>query len=202
MNENYTIDAFAEPITALSTQPSLPPDELKRRLQAPAEEVRQAHNALCGKAKQLESRINNYQAATFNGEITRDMLEISVQNELSSKAGQDGLDALSIALDTACIQLAKKCEICCGTYRGDDAQTRTISLGFRPLAVYIAKNGTESSDLSRNTVYGGLALDGHPAYFYGNVVEIVDSGFLLTHANRNLPNLNNETYYYIVLKQA
>lgn len=55
-----------------------------------------------------------------------------------------------------------------GVYQGDDQQKRTIQLGFRPKAVFVAQFGTgmgiSSHSVSGHTntiVYGGLALDGH-----------------------------------------
>ena len=70
-----------------------------------------------------------------------------------------------------------------GSYTGNGDQSRTISLGFRPLAVFVFrqnggtyfKNPNES-----NFSMGGLAVQGSPAYdpdVGSNVVSITSTGF-------------------------
>ena len=56
--------------------------------------------------------------------------------------------------------VAARAELVFGTYTGNGAFDRTISLGFTPKAVLIfGRNGVSTSD--QNTIYGGLIL---PSY--------------------------------------
>jgi len=56
--------------------------------------------------------------------------------------------------------LALKPEILSGSYTGDDARSRDISLGVSPRAVFVVRqDGAMQSDMY---TYGGLALQGAP----------------------------------------
>ena len=71
--------------------------------------------------------------------------------------------------------LALKPEILSGSYTGDDARSRDISLGVSPRAVFVVRqDGAMQSDMY---TYGGLALQGAPVTMRdGNLVEITSSG--------------------------
>lgn len=137
MNEDYTLTTFAEPITALADDPQLPPDEMKRRLQAPADELLEAHNALARTVKGITD-------ATYPDTVTRAMLTQDVRDELDGKAAQAALtaeqtaresadDALDTRLETAENALSTKCEVYFGTYNPSSGQqTDQINLGFQP----------------------------------------------------------------------
>ena len=134
---DHTVPEFAEPITALATDPRLPPDELKRRFQAPADELREAHNALAGVVKGITD-------TTYPSTVTREMLAPAVRAELDAKAAQTALTAevserqrANAALAAA---VAPKCEAYTGSYTGDGAADRVIDLAFAPKAVLILAN--------------------------------------------------------------
>jgi len=109
---------------------------------------------------------------------------------------------------------AKIPKIVTGTYIGDDAEKRTISLGFTPKAVYVCRDsGLTYSPSSSGSVYGGLALPGAPvrhdkttssSVTYYTAIEIVTGGFTVAEleidAYRDLHcNTLNEEYHYIAL---
>lgn len=70
-----------------------------------------------------------------------------------------------------------------GKYTGNGDQSRTISLGFRPLAVFVfyQNGGTYIKNLNdTNFSMGGLAVQGSPAYdpdVSSNIVSITPTGF-------------------------
>ena len=93
-----------------------------------------------------------------------------------------------------------KCEVVIGTYTGNGAARRTISLGFTPRAVLV-----ESADGRRTTnsgANGGLILNGH-ALIVGGVTaaEIVSGGFAVTYVqySANL-NANGDVFSYVAFK--
>lgn len=204
MNENYTIDAFAEPITALSTQPSLPPDELKRRLQAPAEEVRQAHNALAQSHKRLDNRVSGIVAQTFGDTIPKSMLSHELQSELDAKAKQETLLAEIEMRERLAKSVTQKCEAFFGVYTGDGQAEQLIQLNFTPKAVLVFQEfgitGTGSS------YQGGLAFPEHPAKITSGgvilpIITIEEQGFCVynkTYGSISVnTNMSNYPHYFI-----
>ena len=75
MNTNYTIPAFAEPITSLPDTPTCAAAELKRRFQAPADEVREAHTALAEAPEPLDEKVEGIVTETFAGAIHESMFD-------------------------------------------------------------------------------------------------------------------------------
>ena len=200
MNEDYTLTAFAEPITALADDPQLPPDEMKRRLQAPADEVRQAHNALAQTVKGITD-------ATYPDTVTREMLTQDVRDELDGKADAEDVTAETQSLDARLgiveTALPLKCEAYVGKYTGNGAASRNITLGFQPKAVLVMDatgftglqyNGTRSA--------GGLALANQPVENSAGVaVEITSNGFRVAYlGNEVRSNQEDKPYVYLALK--
>ena len=93
-----------------------------------------------------------------------------------------------------------------GTYTGDDAASRTISLGFQPRALFIeAQDGRR--DASR--ISGGLALPGAPMCRWSGsassgpaVLQLTASGFQVSNDTSIYGHLNNNTmnYRYLAVK--
>lgn len=98
--------------------------------------------------------------------------------------------------------LALKPEILSGSYTGDDARSRDISLGVSPRAVFVVRqDGAMQSD---RYTYGGLALQGAPVTMRdGNLVEITSSGIRVARGDliegRFYADANQSgmSYYYI-----
>ena len=94
MEIRHVITEFIEPITALPTDPQLAPEELKRRLQAPAEELRAAHNALA-------KEVGGIADATYPDTVTEAMLTPEVRETIAAKAEQSALEAETAARESA-----------------------------------------------------------------------------------------------------
>ena len=111
------------------------------------------------------------------------------------------LDAVLAAHDTA---LAAKCEVVLGSYTGDGASSRTITLGFQPKAVYLCtQNGLAGSASGAYYIYGGLAMPGKPLCHLESgekAMEITTNGFLLTQSTHRQVNVKGWNYYYIALR--
>lgn len=166
MNEDFTLHAFAEPVTELPDQPNLSAAEMKRRLQAPADEVRQVHNALAKTVKGITD-------ATYPDTVTRDMLAPAVRQELAGKAEEATVAArLEAAEERMTAQLARKCEIYCGSFTATD-YTNTVELGFRAAAVLVFTYG-HPDGITGVSEFGTLALDGVPS----KSLTITDTGFI------------------------
>ena len=196
MNEDFTLTTFAEPIIDLADEPQLPADEMKRRLQAPADELREAHNALA-------QTVHGITEATYPDTVTESMLTDELAAKINGKADADDVTALDDRLDTVETALPQKVECYFGTYTGNGASSRTISLGFTPKAVLVMEvdgficlhyNGQYSS--------GGLATASQPVENgYGTIVEIVDNGFKVYYSSDHIrANQSDNAHIYLAFK--
>ena len=194
MNEDYMLTTFAEPITALADDPQLPPDEMKRRLQAPADEVRQAHNALAQTVKGITD-------ATYPDTVTEYMLTDELAAKINSKANAADMTAAldaeaqaREALEAEMEQkLAQKCEIYCGSYNNSGA-TQTINLGFRPAAVIICSY-SYLDHINGMSSYADIAIDGKSSAY----TTIVDNGFTVQDFMNHSAD-GGSPYRYIAFK--
>lgn len=184
------IESFEQRVSDLPDTPALSAAALKARFDACPEELRAALNGVCDDGKALEDRINAYRAQTFAGEITENMLDTPLLTKINGKAEQSDMTAMQTSL-------AHKCELYCGAYTGDGADSQMISLGFTPKAVLAILNGY-SLNYSSDT-YGGLAVAGFPACSGGNkLIEIIQDGFLAYNStNRLRANISDSIYHYI-----
>ena len=213
MNTNYTIPAFSEPITSLPDTPTCEAAELKRRFQAPADEVREAHNALAEAHEALDTKVESIVTETFAGAIHESMFDTELTEKLNGKAEQTALStetSARISADTALqSSLAQKCEVYFGTYTGDGTENRIISLGFTPIAVLLLK--ADGRTYYDRHYYGGLAFTDNPvtvsiSQSNYDVVKIVANGFQVTyyyHPNSSSgaeSNASGETYFYLAFK--
>ncbi len=193
------IEKFKQTISALPDTPNVSAAELKRRFDACPEELRQALNGVCDDGAALEKRMDAYRAETFEGEITRDMLAPAVQSEISGKAEQSALDAETAAREKTDAAVAKKCEIHVGTYTGNGAASRMITLGFTPVAVFCIKEGYQLNYSS--STYGGFAVTGFPAKAGSTkLVEIKEGGFLVYESDNRRANGQGILYHYMALR--
>ena len=128
----------------------------------------------------------------------------SLTQTVNQKASQSALNALNTTVQQIQADLTK---LTFGTYDGDNAETRTINLGFTPLAVLLfSEHGTAYVSGTYHYHWGGLALSGHPVTTAnGNIpaLEIVEGGFSVSYLqlsdNRVWIHTNNNgtTYHYI-----
>lgn len=221
MNQNYTLPAFAEPITSLPDTPTCDADELKRRFQAPADEVREAHNALAEAYELLDEKVEGIVTETFAGAIHENMFDEELAEKLNGKADEESNQEAHMALDTRLKtaetkltvqsgQISQKSEVYFGTYTGTaDPHTgignQVISLGFTPKAVLVLRYGADVSDNAWS--YGGMALAGHAAVRGSDtVLEIVNNGFKAYSGNNSISSIRiclndgGDQYYYFAFK--
>ncbi len=93
----------------------------------------------------------------------------SLQTQLDAKATAAALTALQNTVNT-------KVRVICGAYTGDGSESRFISLGAAPKAVYVCMEDGSCSGGYQGT--GGLALPGHPVVFSGvTALSISSTGF-------------------------
>ena len=213
---DHKIAAFTHKITDLPDQPNLPADELKARFDSSPEELRVAHNALCDDADRLDDRVSGIIAETFGDTISKSMLSDELQDEIDAKAEAADLtaeqtareaadSALSTRVSTAestitthTSQIAQKCEIYCGTYTGDGASSRTITLGFKPKAVFVLQDGTML--MGNYYVYGSLASSTRSARRLGmTTMTIASNGFKVYQDEADKICLNEDGYAYLYI---
>ena len=192
------IESFEQRVSDLPDTPALSAAALKARFDACPEELRAALNGVCDDGKALEDRINAYRAQTFAGEITENMLDTPLSTKSNAKAEQSDMTAMQTSL-------AHKCELYCGAYTGDGADSQMISLGFTPKAVLAFEGGYQLN--YANESYGGLAVSGNPAAYINTqnriykLIEIVDNGFIAYNSSSTYrANKNAARYHYIAFQ--
>ena len=144
----------------------------------------------------------------------------ALSNQVGSKANRSDLTAavgrVSVVENGKADQSALEAaistipRIVTGTYTGDGAMSKTISLGFTPKAVFvITAHGQVYDFYSGRLYYGGLALQGHPLQWINPTVdekamEIVDGGFMVFYntiynGQNSYTNVEGTEYYYMAL---
>ena len=142
-------------------------------------------------------------AALDSGKADQSALT-SLSNTVAQKASQSALNTLNTTVQQIQADLTK---LTFGTYTGDDASSRTISLGFTPKAVLVFTSfGATYDGLEYSSShYGGLAYTGHPVQSKSAsklVLQVVSNGFSVAYesvgtGDRILSNEMGVTYYYI-----
>lgn len=220
---DHKITQFTHRISELADQPNLPADELKARFDSSPEELRKSLNAVCDDADSLENRVDSIITQTFEGVVDKSMLAESLAAELDAKATQTALSAeqtaregadsslgsrLSAAessITTHTSQIAQKCQIYFGTYTGNGAASRTVSLGFRPKAVFVLSEGYFM--YWNASTSGGLAVDGAPVQIdnltgggQSTALAVAPTGFTVGQVNNASTNAQNTVYHYIAFQ--
>ena len=211
---DHKITQFTHRISELADQPNMPAGELKARFDSSPEELRQSLNAVCDDADRLEARVEGIVAETFGDTIDKEMLSDELAAELDAKATQAALaevsadvtaeaaaresgdSALQSQIDTQTQVLATKCRIYVGTYEGDDATSRTISLGFTPLALLLLEEGYETAQGHGGLVFPEQPLSSNYGYEF---LKIVDNGFWVAYDHEHGCRSNTEGYTYFYL---
>lgn len=108
-----------------------------------------------------------------------------------------------LKIDTA---LGEKDESVLGVYIGDGTESREITLGFQPRALYLcSQGGLFGAEEGMYKVYGGMAMPGHPVVDQGHnnevAVEITATGFQVhQEATYRKVNTSGWTYHYHALR--
>ena len=157
---------------------------------------------------------DSFLRADFNADNQKiDTALKKVADKADSAATRTELAQLSQRVDgkadqTALTQgLAKKCEVFIGRYNGQVAEgnkeIQTVSLGFRPRAVFLIPNNGYLCDTSGRR-YGGLIGQDFPIYSgdpeTGWMGQITDSGFQVRNMDFTLLNSQNHIYTYLALR--
>ena len=115
--------------------------------------------------------------------------------------------ATTAALETVSKKLASMPCLVTGTYTGDGAESRLISLGFQPKALLVMIEEGYSARPYTDDYYGGLALPGKPVCLqtsYGtNYILTIESKGFRVYYNRDryiLSNQKDTNYYYLAWK--
>ena len=142
------------------------------------------------------------QRTDFNADNAK--IDAALADLENNKAALTDLEPLESSIQQITADLTK---LTFGTYDGDNAETRTINLGFTPLAVLLfSEHGTAYVSGTYHYHWGGLALSGRPVTTAnGNIpaLEIVEGGFSVSYLqlsdNRVWIHTNNNgtTYHYI-----
>ena len=121
-----------------------------------------------------------------------------------SKSDRIQMSDFNAAMSTIDAALAGKSGVTFGTYTGNGAASRTISLGFTPKAVYTCtRSGLAGALTGSYYTYGGLAFPGNPVKCYNNTaaVEVVEGGFTVRQTNDyDRVNYNGTVYHYIAFR--
>lgn len=124
----------------------------------------------------------------------------NLSGDLAEKADQSALEALSK-------KLASMPCLVTGTYTGDGAESRLISLGFQPKALLVMREEGYSARPYTDDYYGGLALPGKPVCLqtsYGTdyILTIESKGFRVYYNNsrHTISNQKEANYYYLAWK--
>ena len=111
------------------------------------------------------------------------------------------------ALEALSKKLASMPCLVTGTYTGDGAESRLISLGFQPKALLVMREEGYSARPYTDDYYGGLALPGKPVCLqtsYGTdyILTIESKGFRVYYNNsrHTISNQKEANYYYLAWK--
>ena len=84
-----------------------------------------------------------------------------------------------------------------GGYHGNGAETREITLGFRPRAVLVLESSMAMQEGAYQ--YSAMVVEGLN-YAYGNPVTISDAGFKVYSSKSQLTNQSGLKYFYIAIR--
>ena len=138
------------------------------------------------------------QRADFNADNLK--IDTALADLEASKADQADLDTLNSTVQQLQLDVTK---IVFGSYSGNGAASRTITLGFTPKALLvIPRTGQISINSIHPELYGGLSYTGHDASCSaGTLLSIVENGFTVYYNRTETyfihSNSSGMVYYYI-----
>ena len=104
--------------------------------------------------------------------------------------------ATTAALEALSKKLASMPCLVTGTYTGDGAESRLISLGFQPKALLVMREEGYSARPYTDDYYGGLALPGKPVCLqtsYGtNYIFTIESKGFRVYYNYSRQTISNQ----------
>ena len=156
-----------------------------------------------GRRRRLHSRTNSKQ----KGELLLNYTENYQLNqwEQTDRVLMDDFNSDNQKIEAALGTMKEVIpQIVTGSYSGNGSSSRSISLGFRPKAVFLcAQNGYVGFSTGSFFSYGGLVLDGKLLQNNGyTIAEITNSGFKVFYNEDRgtCTNKSGETYHYIAFQ--
>ena len=131
--------------------------------------------------------------ADFNGDNSKIDAAVGALRTADTTM-QGSISALQGSVSALQTAVAGKCSVIVGTYTGDGAAERTISLGVTPKAVLVF---SQFGYTYVNAAWGGLAVTGSPVANGLSVVEITTGGFLVYNRNPGRSNIADQKYNYL-----
>ena len=122
----------------------------------------------------------------------------TLQTDLDAKADTDDVDSQLSAVNSRLSSLEGRVEVRAGSYVGDGAASKTISLGFTPKAVLV--ESIEGVRAGGGMAYGGLALPNLPINLTRPSAEIVSGGFKVYQSSYAGLNNSGACYCYLAFK--
>lgn len=152
-------------------------------------------------------KTENYQLNQWDKTDRIQMEDFNADNAKIDAAIKEAKDAAAVAAALA----TSTSKLHFGTYTGNGAESRTISLGFTPKAVYTCHQGGYTMYVSGALMYfyGGLALPDAPVIINDvTLISIADGGICVTNTTNNssnnpkyfLANNNGQLYHYIAVE--
>lgn len=141
---------------------------------------------------------DNFLRTDFNGDFEK--IDTAIHKaQTAAEGAQSAAEAAQAAGEGAQSTADGKATIITGSYTGNDAASRTISLGFQPKAVLV-----ERQDGIRygNATVAGLALNGYPCYTSASDggITITANGFTVNRKNYTITNESGTVFYYLALR--
>ena len=154
-----------------------------------------------GMASKLETALTAHDTAIagLNSAKADKTTTNSLQTQVNQRATTSALSSAVSQLET---KIEARSQVVIGSYTGDGAAERVISLGFTPKAVLLIPASGELNGSGSGR--GGLALPGHAVSYAGDVVlTIVTGGFKVYYKSGSwgtYSNANNSELYYIAFR--
>ena len=123
----------------------------------------------------------------------------------ATKADSSSVDSQVAALEARIAALENRVDVATGTYTGNGAASRYISVGFAPRAVLVEHDYGCRAPGAADNLRGGLALSGSPLYgaangWTVNAVRIYGSGFYVSGETGSNMNYPEQKYHYLVFR--
>ena len=157
--------------------------------------------------KRTDFNENNAKIDAALNDLSGGLAEKADQAALDALAAEVAKKATTAALEALSKKLASMPCLVTGTYTGDGAESRLISLGFQPKALLVMREEGYSARPYTDDYYGGLALPGKPVCLqtsYGtNYILTIESKGFRVYYNRDryiLSNQKDTNYYYLAWK--
>ena len=137
----------------------------------------------------------------LSGGLAAAQAEKADQTALDALAAEVAKKATTAALEALSKKLASMPCLVTGTYTGDGAESRLISLGFQPKALLVMTDEGYSARPYTDDYYGGLALPGKPVCLktvYGTdyILTVESQGFRVYYNKSKYVFSNQKEFNY------